>query len=250
MRARDFAKENIEPIQPVATNKNTATQTPQAGSANALPTNMDQAIGQVDQAAAAKQPGKIATAYNKLTAPVAGVDPNSITQSKLGSALGNALGAPAKLAMKALNSKTASRFAAGFKAGAQSGIGPGHDPITAPGAAVRADAAALEPLKYAWNVYSKQITPADVPSQYYNKVNSVLRSPPADWAEALTKNQIPASLKGARVTAPGQNIIHSSNAPVDPQVANYLRQASRGQKVKATNNPELDKILKAAGILQ
>ena len=148
---------------------------------------------------------------------------------------------------KTMAGNAANRFGHGFSAGFQSGLGPGKDPYSMPGIANKADAAALEPLKYAWNLYTKQITPADVPQEKYRQVQGILRNPPKDWADHVTKGTLPPALQ--KQQGPQQTTIaHSHNEPVNPQVANYLKQATGGQKVNPTGNAELDRILKTAGI--
>lgn len=214
--------QGVQPIQPIAGPK------------------LDQAVSSAQAAQAAQPPGKIATAYNKLTAPVAGVDPNSITQSKLGSAVGNVLGAPASLLNKALTSKTAGRFAAGFTAGAKSGIGAGSGGIQA-GAGVRADAAAMGPEKLAFDVFSKQLAPENIPPQDYAKVQQILKGPipqQKGWAQHVQNKTSPYGNPAAPTSSAPQPV----NA-VSPKAQSTLNTA-------AQNNPEVAALLKNAGLLK
>jgi hypothetical protein len=161
--------------------------------------------------------------------------------SKIGGAIKSvAQAAPGVLAT------AGSRAAYGFNAGFNSGLGPGKDPITAPGAAVRADAAALEPFKYAWNLYSGQMTPAQLPNDQYNKVHKILTNLPADWAAHKQAGTVPDALRDVV----SKSNTHNVNQPPNPQIVNYIKSALNGQKIRKTNNPELDKILKAADGIQ
>ena len=151
--------------------------------------------------------------------------------------------------------KTAgSRFGQGFTAGFNSGLGPGLNPTTAAGAATRADAAALQPEKIAFDIYNKiqkgeDYSPESIPPELYSKVVGILKSnipQQKNWDEHVKNKTSPYS---KAVPGAQQSMAHSANAPVNPQVADYLNKAAGGQKIKPTGNEELDRVLKTAGLL-
>ena len=211
MRYKDFVKkENIEPIPPLATNKNTVNQIPQANTSG--PDDLSQAMSQVDQ----KPPQQ---KYN---------------QSAVGTAIGKVLSAPGKLAAGAAQSKTAGRFAAGFAMGANNQA-PGA------GAAVRADYNAQGPERAAFEIYKNMQTGVhptgieQIDPGIYNKVQSILRSPPGDWKQHINAGTSPYQ------TGP-------ANA-ADRQAIDAIKRAAGGKRVNSTGNPEVDKLIKAAGSL-
>jgi hypothetical protein len=213
MRYKEFIKENIEPIPPIATNKNTANQIPQADSA--LPDDLSQAISQIDQKPQQK--------YN---------------QSAVGTAIGKVLSAPGKLAAGAAQSKTAGRFAAGFNIG-KGGGGAGTGSVDA-GSGLKADYDAQGPERRAFDIYKNMQTgvyPTGIEREAgtadYNKIQSMLRSPPEFWKQHVHTDTSPY------ISAPANT--------ANKKLIDTLTRASGGQKGNPTGLPEVDKILKAAG---
>lgn len=159
MRAKDFVKkENIEPIQPIATNKNTANQIPQANTSG--PDNLSQAISQVENP------------------PPKEIKPGLAQQAK--AALGTAK----------------NRFAAGFAIGKSSG-GAGTGSVDA-GSGLKADYAAQGPERTAFDIYKNMVTgvqPTGIErvagTPDYNKIQNILRSPPGDWKQHINAGTSP-----------------------------------------------------------
>jgi hypothetical protein len=216
MRYKEFIKENIAPIPPLATNKNTVNQIPQANTSG--PDNLSQAISQVDQ----KPPQQ---KYN---------------QSAVGTAIGKVLSAPGKLAAGAAQSKTAGRFAAGFNIGKSSG-GAGTGSVDA-GSGLKADYAAQGPERTAFEIYKNMQTgvyPTGIEqvagTPDYNKIQSMLRSPPEFWKQHVHTDTSP-------YISPAANTANK-------KLIDTLTRASGGQKGNPTGLPEVDKILKAAGAI-
>jgi hypothetical protein len=197
MRYKEFIKENIAPIPPIATNKNTANQIPQADSA--LPDNLSQAISQVE------------------TPPAKEIKPGLGQQAK--AALGTAK----------------NRFAQGFAMGANNQA-PGA------GAGVQADYAAQGPERTAFDIYKNMQTgvhPTGIEqvagSRDYNKIQSMLRSPPGSWKQHVDAGTSPYQ-SGPANTA-------------DRQAIDSIKRSLGGKKIQPTNNQEFNKLLKAAGAI-
>ena len=154
MRAKDFVKkENIEPIQPIATNKNTANQIPQADSSG--PDNLSQAISQVENPAAKEiKPG---------------------------------LGQQAKAALGTAKN----RFAQGFAMGATNqapGAGAG---VKADYAAQGPERTAFDIYKNMQTGVQPTGIEAVAGTPDYNKIQNILRSPPGFWKQHINAGTSP-----------------------------------------------------------
>jgi hypothetical protein len=160
------------------------------------------------------------------------------------------------LASRALSgAKTAaSRFGQGFSAGFNSSLSSGGDALSKAGvsAAHVADTAikqkAEAPLKAAFNVFSGQSTVDDVDPALIRDVRNILNSQypqQAGWLDHVKKNTTPWDKLGHPLAGTDTNAVKRIN-PND--VAAYLRTMAKGQKVNSTGNPEVDKVLKLAGI--
>jgi hypothetical protein len=202
MRYKEFIKENIAPIPPLATNKNTVNQIPQANTSG--PDNLSQAISQVENPAAKE------------------IKPGLAQQAT--AALGTAK----------------NRFAAGFAIG-KGGGGAGTGSVE-PGAGLKADYAAQGPERTAFDIYKNMQTgvfptgiEAVAGTPDYNKIQSILRSPPGFWKQHVDVGTSPYESK-------------PENAATQ-QAVNAIKRAAGGQKIQPTNNQELNKLLKAAGAI-
>ena len=196
MRYKEFIKENIAPIPPLATNKNTVNQIPQANTSG--PDNLSQAISQVENP------------------PPKEIKPGLAQQAK------------------AALSTAKNRFAQGFAMGANNQA-PGA------GAAIRADYNAQGPERAAFEIYKNMQTGVhptgieQIDPGIYNKVQGFLRSPPSDWREHI-----------AAGTSPYQSA--PANA-AERQAIDAIKRAAGGKRVNSTGNPEVDKLIKAAGAI-
>jgi hypothetical protein len=148
----------------------------------------------------------------------------------------------------------ASRFGQGFSAGFNSTLGPGGDALTKAGVSAShvADVArgqkAEAPFKQAFNIFAGHSTWDDVDPALVGKVRNILNSQypqQAGWLDHVKKNTTPWDKPGHPLAGTDANAAKRIN-PND--VAAYLKQVSRGQKVNSTGNPEVDKVLKLAGI--
>ena len=216
MRAKEFTRETIAPIAPVAPvatrpiNKVIAQTGQPAG-----PTGIGQAIAQTTQP---KGPG---------------------LASKIASGL-----------------KTAgSRFAYGMSQGVNSALSSAGDPLSKAGvsAGFAADAANQEqaeaPARQAFSVFAGHIRPEKVDPQLKTQVDQILKSQipqQQGWVDHVRKGTTPWD------ATPHPEVGTAANAAknVNPNdIVAYLKQNSRGQKLTATGNPEVDKLLKAQGLL-
>lgn len=235
MRAKEFTRETIAPIAPVAPvatrpiDKVIAQTGQPAG-----PAGIDQTI--------ADTPAKPATPYN---------------QSALGTGIGK-IGQGLSSLAKAQNplGKFGSRFAYGLSQGANSALSSTPDALSKAGtsAAFAADVASQEkaeaPYKQAFNVFAGKSKIQDVDPALINQVSQILSSQYPDqagWIDYVKKNTTPWDTKEHPLTGTDKDAAKRVN-PND--VAAYLKTVSRGQKVNPTNNPEVDKLLKSAGIIQ
>jgi hypothetical protein len=152
MRYKEFIKENIAPIPPLATNKNTVNQIPQANTSG--PDNLSQAISQVENPAAKE------------------IKPGLAQQAK--AALGTAK----------------NRFAAGFAMGANNQAPGAGAAVRADYNAQGPERAAFEIYKnMQTGVHPTGIEQID--PGIYNKVQGFLRSPPGDWREHIAAGTSP-----------------------------------------------------------
>ena len=222
MRAKEFTRETIAPIAPVAPvatrpiDKVIAQTGQPAG-----PAGINQAI--------AATPAKPATPYN---------------QSALGTGIGKLGKGLSSLAINPLGkfSRIGSKFGQGFSAG----FNNTSDELFKAGtnAAFAADVAALKkaqaPYKQAFDVFAGISKIEDTDPAMINKVDQILKSqlPQLDrWDDHVKRN-----------TTPWDTQRNLKRINPDDIVA-YLKQNSRGQKLTATGNPEVDKLLKAQGLI-
>jgi len=216
MRAKEFTRETIAPIAPVApvATRPIDKAIAQAGQP-AGPAGIDQAIAQTTQP---KGPG---------------------LASKIASGL-----------------KTAgSRFAYGLSQGASSALSSTPDALSKAGtsAGFAADVATQEkaeaPAKQAFSVFAGQIRPEQVDPQLKTQVDQILKSQlpqQQGWIDHVRKNTTPWDATPHPEAGTAANAAKRVN-PND--IVAYLKQNSRGQKLTATGNLEVDKLLKAQGLL-
>jgi hypothetical protein len=234
MRAKEFTRETIAPIAPVApvATRPIDKAIAQTGQ-TAGPAGIDQAI--------AATPAKPATPYN---------------QSALGTGIGK-IGQGLSSLAKAQNplGKFGSRFAQGFSAGFKSTLSSAGDDLSKAGtnAAFAADVAAQEkaeaPAKQAFNVFAGIIGPEQVNPQLKTQVDQILKSQVPQqqgWLDHVKKNTTPWDTPKHPLTGTDANAQKRTN-PND--IVAYLKQNSRGQKLTATGNLEVDKLLKAQGLV-
>ena len=208
---------------------------------------IDKAIAQTGQPAGpagigqaiAATPAKPATPYN---------------QSALGTGIGKIGQGLSSLAKKPLGN-FGSRLAYGLSQGANSALSSTPDALSKAGtnAAFAADKANLEkadaPDKQAFSVFAGTSKMQDVDPALYNQVRQILSSQipqQQGWIDYVRKNTTPWD------TTPHPEAGTAANAAkrVNPNdIVAYLKQNSRGQKLTATGNLEVDKLLKAQGLL-
>jgi len=232
MRAKEFTRETIAPIAPVAPvatrpiDKAIAQTGQPAG-----PAGIDQAI--------AATPAKPATPYN---------------QSALGTGIGKIGQGLSALAKNPLG-KFGSRFAYGLSQGANSALSSTPDALSKAGtsAGFAADVAAQEkaeaPAKQAFDVFAGRIRPEQVDPQLKTQVDQILKSQVPQqqgWTDYVRKNTTPWDTTPHPEAGTAANAVKRVN-PND--VAAYLKQISKGQKVNPTGNSEVDKLLKAQGLI-
>ena len=234
MRAKEFTRETIAPITPVApvAARPIDKVIAQTGRPSG-PTGISQAI--------AATPAKPATPYN---------------QSALGTGIGK-IGQGLRSLAKAQNplGKFGSRLAYGLSQGANSALSSAGDDLSKAGtnAAFAADVAAQEkaeaPAKQAFDVFAGRIRPEQVDPQLKTQVDQILKSQipqQQGWIDYVRKNTTPWD------TTPHPEAGTAANAAkrVNPDdIVAYLKQNSRGQKLTATGNLEVDKLLKAQGLV-
>ena len=233
MRAKEFTRETIAPIAPVAPvatrpiDKVIAQTGQPAG-----PADINQAI--------AATPAKPATPYN---------------QSALGTGIGKLGKGLSALAKNPLGN-FGSRFAYGMSQGVNSALSSTPDALSKAGtsAGFAADVANQEqaeaPAKQAFDVFAGRIRPEQVDPQLKTQVDRILKSQlpqQQGWIDHVRKNTTPWDATPHPEAGTAANAAKRVN-PND--VAAYLKTVSRGQKVNPTNNPEVDKLLKSAGIIQ
>jgi hypothetical protein len=230
MRAKEFTRETIAPIAPVAP---VATRP------------IDKAIAQTGQPAGpadinqaiAATPAKPATPYN---------------QSALGTGIGK-VGQGLSALAKAQNplGKFGSRFGQGFSAG----FNNTSDELFKAGtnAAFAADVAtqkkAEAPYKQAFDVFAGIIGPEKVNPQLKTQVDQILKSQVPQqqgWLDHVKKNTTPWDTPKHPLTGTDANAQKRVN-PND--VGSYLKTLSSGEKVNPTGNPNIDKLLKAQGLI-
>ena len=160
------------------------------------------------------------------------------------------------LASRALSgaATAASRFGHGFSAGFGSSLSSAGDALSKAGvsAAHTADVArgqkAEAPFKQAFNIFAGHSTWDDVDPAIVRQVRNILNShypQQAGWLDHVKRNTTPWDRPGHPLAGTATNAAKR----IDPKdVAAYLKQVSRGQKVNSTGNPEVDKVLKLAGI--
>ena len=232
MRAKEFTRETIAPIAPVAPvatrpiDKVIAQTGRPAG-----PAGIDQTI--------AATPAKPTTPYN---------------QSALGTGIGKIGQGLSSLAKNPLG-KFGSRFAYGMSQGVNSALSSTPDALSKAGtsAGFAADVANQEqaeaPAKQAFNVFAGIIRPEQVDPQLKTQVDQILKSQVPQqqgWIDHVRKNTTPWD------TTPHPEAGTAANAAkrLNPRdIAAYLQQNSRGQKLTATGNLEVDNILKSQGLL-
>jgi hypothetical protein len=232
MRAKEFTQETIAPIAPVAP---VATRP------------IDKAIAQTGQPAGpadinqaiAATPAKPATPYN---------------QSALGTGIGKIGQGLSSLAKKPLGN-FGSRLAYGLSQGASSALSSTPDALSKAGtsAGFAADVATQEkaeaPAKQAFSVFAGQIRPEQVDPQLKTQVDQILKSQlpqQQGWIDHVRKNTTPWDATPHPEAGTAANAAKRVN-PND--IVAYLKQNSRGQKLTATGNLEVDKLLKAQGLL-
>jgi hypothetical protein len=232
MRAKEFTRETIAPIAPVAP---VATRP------------IDKAISQTGQPAGpadinqaiAATPAKPATPYN---------------QSALGTGIGKIGKGLSSLAKNPLGN-FGSRFAYGMSQGVNSALSSTPDALSKAGtsAAFAADVATQEkaeaPAKQAFSVFAGQIRPEQVDPQLKTQVDQILKSQlpqQQGWIDHVRKNTTPWDT----TPHPEAGTAATAAKRVNPNdIVAYLKQNSKGQKLTATGNLEVDKLLKAQGLL-
>ena len=232
MRAKEFTRETIAPIAPVAP---VATRPidkviAQTGRPSG-PTGISQAI--------AATPAKPATPYN---------------QSALGTGIGKIGQGLSSLAKNPLG-KFGSRLAYGMGQGVNSALSSTPDALSKAGtsAGFAADVATQEkadaPAKQAFNVFAGQIRPEQVDPQLKTQVDQILKSQipqQQGWIDYVRKNTTPWD----PTPHPEAGTAATAAKRVNPNdIVAYLKQNSRGQKLTATGNPEVDKLLKTQGLV-
>jgi hypothetical protein len=164
-----------------------------------------------------------------------------------GPGLGSRLAAGAKTA--------AGRFGQGFSAGFNSSLSSAGDALSKAGVSAShvADTAikqkAEAPYKQAFSVFAGQSTFDEVDPALVGQVRNILNSQypaQAGWLDHVKKNTTPWDRPGHPLAGTATNAAKR----IDPKdVATYLKQVSRGQKINQTGNLEVDKFLKSAGLI-
>ena len=121
-------------------------------------------------------------------------------------------------------------------------------------AAFAADVASQQkeeaPYKQAFQVFAGHSNINQVDPAMINKVRQILQSQypqQAGWLDHVRKNTSPWDTQAHPEAGTASNAVKRIN-PND--VAAYLKAASKGERVNATGNPEVDKLMKLAGIVK
>ena len=148
----------------------------------------------------------------------------------------------------------AGRFGQGFSAGFNSSLSSAGDALSKAGVSAShvADTAIKQkteaPYKQAFNVFAGHSSYDEVDPAMVGQVRNILNSQyptQAGWLDHIKKNTTPWDKPGHPLAGTDTNAVKRIN-PND--VAAYLKQVSKGQKVNSTGNLEVDKVLKLAGI--
>lgn len=160
------------------------------------------------------------------------------------------------LASRALSgaATAARRFGQGFSAGFNSSLSSAGDTLSKAGTnqAFAADVASQQkkeaPYKQAFYVYAGTSKIEDTDPAMINQVKQILRSQypqQAGWDDHVKRNTTPWDTQRNPLAGTATDAVKRIN-PND--VAAYLKTVSRGQQINPTGNPEVDKLLKLAGI--
>jgi hypothetical protein len=232
MRAKEFTRETIAPITPVApvAARPIDKVIAQTGRPSG-PTGISQAM--------AATPAKPTTPYN---------------QSALGTGIGKIGQGLSSLAKNPLG-KFGSRLAYGMSQGVNSTLSSAGDDLSKAGtnAAFAADVATYKkteaPYQQAFDVFAGTIGREKVDPQLKNQVDQILKSQvpiQQGWLDHVKKNTTPWDTPKHPLTGTDANAQKRVN-PND--VGPYLKTLSKGQKVNPTGNSEIDKLLKAQGLI-